>query len=516
MSQPSTVENYLRLPRRRYFSALEWHAVAIGSIAAAVLIIGYGFSFAPLQTLVPGYPTMKARTAAALMALSVSFLLSLRESKRSHWGSTIIAFLTLAFLVQTALSRDGVIDGQPWTIIPSEATIFCLFLAALTLIIINLRPSWSLLAGILALVAATPAMFRILGLILFGRAPDENSPLDTMALHTAALIAWFTLVCVMLHPRLGFGRVILQPSLRGRLLRRALPIAMALPVVAAAVSLALTMLQGWSSEALFALNASINVTLVALLIWWLSSLVEGWQKEANAQASRLSRANEALEQYASSAAHDLKAPARHVMLYGELLEEALAKNDIETACRHARSIRASAQEMPKIIDGMLDYSRSAFTRISLTDNVLSELVQAAASQNAAEIEAAGARINVLHEIRLRCDSTLITTVLQNLISNAIKNRRRDRPPVIRIDAVRNDKGASVTVEDNGIGFDPEFTAVAFNPLARGVHTAGEGAGIGLATCRTIVQSHGGEIRIDPTFRGGARIEFTIPDKRPTS
>jgi signal transduction histidine kinase len=165
---------------------------------------------------------------------------------------------------------------------------------------------------------------------------------------------------------------------------------------------------------------------------------------------------------------------------------------------------------------MLDYSRSAYTRIALTDNALSELVQAAAAQSAPDLEAAGARINVLHEMRLSCDSTLITTVFHNLISNAIKNRRRDRSLVIRIDAARDEKGVRVTIEDNGMGFDPEFTAVAFNPLARGVHTAGEGTGIGLATCRTIIQSHGGEIGIDPAFRGGARIEFTIPDKRPAA
>jgi signal transduction histidine kinase len=46
-----------------------------------------------------------------------------------------------------------------------------------------------------------------------------------------------------------------------------------------------------------------------------------------------------------------------------------------------------------------------------------------------------------------------------------------------------------------------------------VARAGQGAGIGLATCRTIVQSHGGEIRVDPTFRDGARIEFTLPTRR---
>ncbi len=511
MSQ-TTLETYLRLPRRRYFSALEWHAVAIGSIAAMVLIIGYGFGFAPLQSLVPGFPTMKARTAAALMTLSVSFLLSLRESNRARWGSAGLAALLVVFLLEMWIRKGSGTSSDPWAIIPSHATIFCLLIGAITLIVIDLKPGWSLAAGVLALVAATPALFRIFGLILFQGAPDADSPLNTMALHTATLIVWFMLVCLMLHPRLGFGRVVLQASLRGRLLRRALPLVVILPVVAAAISLALAMTQGWASEGLYAANAAISVTLAALLIWWLSSLVEGWQTEANDQASLLSRANEALEQYASSAAHDLKAPARHVLLYGELLEDALAKDDITTARRHARAIRESASEMPKIIDGMLEYSRSGFTRITLTENSLSELVEAAARQNARDLETVGAHITVVHEIRVRCDSTLVTTVFQNLIVNAIKNRRRDRPLSIRIDGVREEAGCRISIEDNGVGFDPNFAAVALNPLARGVHTAGEGTGIGLATCRTIIQSHGGEIRIDPNWRNGARVEFTLPDK----
>jgi len=508
----TTLDMYLRLPRRRYFSALEWHAVAIGSVAAAVLIIGYGFGFEPLQNIIPGFPTMKARTAAALMALSVSFLMSLRESRRSRWGSAAIAAVLVVLLGHMLLTRSETTGSDPWSIIPSDASIFCLMIGSVALIIINLKPHWSLAAGIMALVAATPALFRIFGLILFQGVPDESSPLNTMALHTATLIAWFMLVCVMLHPRLGFGRVVLQASLRGRLLRRALPLVVMLPVVAAAVCLALSETQGWAEEGLFAINASISVILAALLIWWLSSLVEGWQSEANDQASRLSRANEALEQYASSAAHDLKAPARHVLLYGELLEEALGKNDIDTARRHARSIRESAIEMPKIIEGMLDYSRSAFTRISLSDNSLSELVQAAALQHASDLETTGAQITVLHEVRMHCDSTLMTTVFQNLIANAIKNRRRDKPLAIRIDGVREETGIRISVEDNGVGFDPDFAIVAFNPLARGIHTAGEGTGIGLATCRTIIQSHGGEIRVDPNWRNGARVEFTVPDK----
>ena len=58
----TTLDMYLRLPRRRYFSALEWHAVAIGSIAAAVLIIGYGFGFEPVQNIIPDFPTLIAAT----------------------------------------------------------------------------------------------------------------------------------------------------------------------------------------------------------------------------------------------------------------------------------------------------------------------------------------------------------------------------------------------------------------------------------------------------------------------
>jgi hypothetical protein len=248
----TTLDMYLRLPRRRYFSALEWHAVAIGSVAAAVLIIGYGFGFEPLQNIIPGFPTMKARTAAALMALSVSFLMSLRESRRSRWGSAAIAAVLVVLLGHMLLTRSESTGSDPWSIIPSDASIFCLMIGSVALIIINLKPHWSLAAGIMALVAATPALFRIFGLILFQGVPDESSPLNTMALHTATLIAWFMLVCVMLHPRLGFGRVVLQASLRGRLLRRALPLVVMLPVVAAAVCLALSETQGWAEEGLFA------------------------------------------------------------------------------------------------------------------------------------------------------------------------------------------------------------------------------------------------------------------------
>jgi signal transduction histidine kinase len=512
-----SADTYLELPRRRYFSAIELHALAIGTIAASVLLIGHGFGFEPLTTIFPGFPPMRPRTSFAFMMLSLSCLLSLRGSEPSRRLGAAVAGGTLLWVIWLVISNWGAEENGESLMVPIQGTLLSLVLGSLSMLAITLAPRrLAVVAGLFALLAATPALFRIFNLLLFwGAPPEDQSLLGSMAIHTAILIVWFMTACVLLHPRLGFGDAILQASLRGRLLRRATPFVVLLPVVAAAIGLFLSLTFGWGRELLFAIMAALSVTVGAVLIWWLSQQVETWQKEANDRASRLSRANEALEQYASSAAHDLKAPARHVLLYGELLDEALAKGDIAAANKHARSIRESAAEMPVMIDGLLDYSRSAYTRIQLGDHSLSELVQAAASQNATELEAAGVQVRVVSEARLLCDSTLITTVFQNLIANSVKNRRRDRQLQIRIEAVREADAWKIAVEDNGAGFDPDFAVVAFNPLARGVHTAGEGSGIGLSTCRNIVQSHGGEIRVDPAFQNGARIEFTLPASPPS-
>lgn len=508
-----TLDAYLQLPRRRYFTALEWHAAAIGSIAAAVLLGGYGFGIEQLTFLIPGFPTMKPNTAGALMALSLGYMLTLRESVGARYLSIIVAAGIILWLAWARLNWAMTSAPDLLATLPSDATIACIMLSSIALLLLNLTKRQAVLIGVICVLAATPGLYRIFGLLLFWGAPDPTSPMNSMALHTASLIAWFNLVCVALHPSLGIGRAILQPSLRGRLLRRALPIVIGLPVVAEAASLALGIMLGWTPEALFALNATISVVIGVMLVWWLSHVTQRWQAEAIERAEHLARANEALEQYASSAAHDLKAPARHVLLYGELLEEALAKGDIDGARRHARSIRTSGLELPKLIDGMLEFSRSAHTRVSISDCPLSEIVQAAASLHGPDLEAARARIALANDAVLRCDSTLMTSLFQNLFANAIKNRRLDRKLTIRVTCEREPDFWRIAVEDNGSGFEPGFPAVAFNPLARGVRAAGEGAGIGLAACRTIVQSHGGVIRIDPDYRIGARIEFTLPAAR---
>ncbi|MBI1360594.1 MAG: hypothetical protein GC155_09990 [Alphaproteobacteria bacterium] len=507
-----TVDAYLQLPSRRFFSALELHAVAIGSIAAVVLLIGWGFGVRPLQSLAPGFPTMKPSTAASFMALSLGCLLTLRgKGRRLDFAAASLGLAVPLFMGLLTIYDGAWVPSHEWQRLPSDATRICLSMAGAAITVIALAPGARGVAGILALLGVTPALYRFVVLLLFRGAPSEPSPLDTMALHTAALTVWFMTVCVLMHPRLGFGAAIMEASLRGRVLRRALPAMILVPAAASALSLGGAGAFGWTEEPLFALTATLSGGLGVMLIWWISKLLDQWQREANEHATRLVRANETLEQYASSAAHDLKAPARHVMLYSELVQEAIGRGDLETAMRHVRNIHDSAAELPAMVEGLLEFSRSGDARINLGEVSLSELVQAASALESAELASANARVLVEREAQLVCDAQLMTALFQNLIGNSLKNRRIDRPLQIRIDAARNADIWEVSVEDNGVGFSPDFAGIAFNPLARGVISAG-GAGIGLATCRTIIQGHGGEIRVDPTYRDGARIEFTLPVK----
>lgn len=501
------------LPRKRLFSALEMHAFVLGSVAAAVLLIGWGIDIDAVKRIVPGFPTMKVFTAASFMLLSMSCLLSLRVSRRSHFGAIALATVVLIGVFAVHVFDPDRMWDDTWRQVPSEVTLICLGLGAAAMLVIMLAPHRRLLAAALALTGATPALYRILAMALFAGAPDsQGSPMDTMALHTAILTVWFMTACVLMHPRLGLADLFFQSSLRGRILRRAAPFIILTPVVAGALSLTVHYVAGWPDEILYALTATISVLFGVGILWWLSSLVAEWQSDANEHANRLERANEALEQYASSAAHDLKAPVRHVLLYSELLQEAIERGDKESQRKHVASVRAAGAELPGLIDGLLEYSRSAYSQLRPGDYRLSELVQAAATLHQVDLRAAGAKVRILREGMLWCDAQLMSVVFQNLISNSLKNRRADRPLEIRVDAELTDDRWLVSVEDNGMGFDPDFAVVAFNPLARGARLAGDGSGIGLATCRTIVMSHGGEIRVDPAFRGGARIEITLPAK----
>ena len=107
---------------------------------------------------------------------------------------------------------------------------------------------------------------------------------------------------------------------------------------------------------------------------------------------------------------------------------------------------------------------------------------------------------------------VLVQLMQNLISNAIKFRGENRP-LVKIRAVSRDCEHEITVEDNGLGIQPEFHERIFRLFQR-LHGRGEyeGTGIGLAVCRKIVEHHGGRIWVESEPGHGAAFHFTMPDQ----
>ncbi|MFI5958627.1 ATP-binding protein [Cryptosporangium sp. NPDC051539] len=227
----------------------------------------------------------------------------------------------------------------------------------------------------------------------------------------------------------------------------------------------------------------------------------------------LVRSNEHLAAFAGQVSHDLKNPLASVVGYlHNLTEVGVVAAEPEASWCTQRALAAS-QRMSDMIGNLLDYASVGgslnFQRVDLAE-VMADLTD----DLSAAIAAMGGAIEVDGVLpTVRADRVQIRAVLQNLVSNALKFRRLHRPPQISVSAAPQSDHWLLRVADNGIGIPPDRREQAFALLSR-VHdeSAREiaGNGIGLATCKRIVSSHGGEIGLTDTPGGGTTVWFTLP------
>ena len=165
--------------------------------------------------------------------------------------------------------------------------------------------------------------------------------------------------------------------------------------------------------------------------------------------------------------------------------------------------------MSSLIKSLLDFSRlGRNTKVAhsdckkIIDDVLADLYMVIKGSNAIIEVSEMPTLNV-YEIEIR-------QVFQNLITNALKFRRENARPILKISSEKTKNGWKFSVSDNGIGIDPAYFSRIFDIFQR-LETEGkyEGSGIGLANCKKIVQLHGGEIWVESIPERGATFHFTI-------
>ncbi|MDA8231924.1 MAG: ATP-binding protein [Magnetospirillum sp.] len=226
----------------------------------------------------------------------------------------------------------------------------------------------------------------------------------------------------------------------------------------------------------------------------------------------LARSNAELEQFSYAVSHDLQEPLRMVSSYLTLLERRYrGRLDNEARDFIAFAVEGS-QRMSRMITDLLEYSRVRTRGAQFSTVDLGHALGDALANLAALIEATDATIKADPLPTITGDASQLMRLLQNLIGNALKYRRNQVAPEIRI-AIRQDgEDWTVSVSDNGIGIDPAQTGRLFQVFQR-LHsrTEYEGTGVGLALCRRIVERHGGRIWAESAGTDqGCTFHFTVP------
>jgi len=233
---------------------------------------------------------------------------------------------------------------------------------------------------------------------------------------------------------------------------------------------------------------------------------------------RLEISNRELQDFAYVASHDLQEPLRKIQAFGDRLLSRFSDILAQDGRDYLDRMHNAASRMQTLINDLLTFARvttkaQPFSTVDLTavtHEVITDLEN--------RLETSGGKIEIDTPLpAVSADPTQIRQVLQNLIANALKFRKPDVLPVVRISAralpeVADHKPmVEISVADNGIGFDEKYLDRIFNVFQRlhGRHEF-EGTGIGLAVVRKIIERHEGSVTAKSHEGAGATFLFTLP------
>jgi PAS domain S-box-containing protein len=232
----------------------------------------------------------------------------------------------------------------------------------------------------------------------------------------------------------------------------------------------------------------------------------------------LARSNEELQQFASIASHDLKAPLRKVCSFAEILIDDYGAVLDDEGRKFLQIIADAAVRMQALVDDLLAWTRvggrGEFADAVPLDAVLKDVVD----DLSLVIAEAGARVESEPLPVVPADAVLMRQLFQNLLGNSLRYRHPERPPVLRVSArtVKWDPEVAgpacvLRFADNGLGFGPDDARRIFEPFRR-LHRGPDegGTGIGLAICQRIVDRHGGAISARGEPGDGATFEVRLP------
>lgn len=239
------------------------------------------------------------------------------------------------------------------------------------------------------------------------------------------------------------------------------------------------------------------------------------ERELREKSRLMAQANAELNRFAAVVAHDLQAPVRKLMMFGERLESLGGDHLPGPLADMIRRMRASAERISVLVNDMHLWSRASSAPLEITRLDLGRVVQDVLSDLEDALDRSGAEVEAGPMPTIEASPTLMRMLLQNLIANAIKFQIPGTIPKVKVTCVWTDTEAVLTVSDNGIGIEPQYHERVFGIFQR-LHNFEKypGSGVGLATCAKVAERHHGSIRVESAAGQGASFHVTLPIVQP--
>lgn len=231
------------------------------------------------------------------------------------------------------------------------------------------------------------------------------------------------------------------------------------------------------------------------------------EQRVEERTAQLQKANEVLEAFSYTVAHDLRAPLRGIQGFAQALVEDYGEQLDETAQEYIQYIFDGTDRMNDLVQDLLAYSRLSREEVKLTLVGLTQVVTQAQAQLQSDLRDRQAKITVAQNLpNVKGHHPILVQIVVNLLSNAVKFVAPGVQPQIRVWVEERDNWMRLWVEDNGIGIEPHYQEQIFGVFER-LHgrEAYPGTGIGLAIVRKGAERLGGRAGVESALGQGSQF-----------
>jgi PAS domain S-box-containing protein len=234
------------------------------------------------------------------------------------------------------------------------------------------------------------------------------------------------------------------------------------------------------------------------------------EKIVEERTKKLNELNEELEAFNYSVSHDLRTPVRAIDIYRGLLAHELKESPL---LQYVNQIEKCVHEMNELIKSLLEFSKMSKAPITIEAVDLNALVVQCFEKQKKHENAPNTKLKIDKLPVILADNKLLTIVINNLISNAVKYSNKQKKPLVEVGYTEAEKNFVIYIKDNGVGFNNKLAGKLFKPFSR-LHHGDEfkGTGAGLAIVERILRRHHGKIYAESEMNKGAVFYFTLPKK----